>query len=1020
MTVLPRAATSTELGYIRRDNQSTRLYLTVHQPATVYTARLAAVPSSTDQVTSITYNTGSGTHTDILADQTLLVGSTAGAFDYGQCRIRNTSGIGATTGTFNLGETSEVNWQANAYLTVLDEFVPWAKHLRTVGTTVYMDYDVAYSDQNSKCDSIPILGPHRVAWLRGDEVTLSFDASQSWALNNTITGYSWTFTGAVSTTGTTTATPTATYDTLGTYRIACTVTNSDLKSFTAYRYVFIVDETTVLDQFSLGSVRGDYSTGGWSFDVTAYAEASRTTIRDRALVILHALDYYGDTQTSVGYVAGSENVVAIGYIAGDTIQRASQDQSGSVAFSVQGLHYWLDQMTAFPIGLKDTASAPVKWTRFQGLTPKVVTWHWLHWRTTLTRFADVYAMTNQHRAARIEAPGSQSLWQQINTMLDSTVIGNVCADRYGRVFPQIEQQVLSSTEKSGIATIMAISDADWAGQIDIERQPTPRCSLADFSGVSYDGTNATPYYSLSPGHVFKQFGKPDVRDRLLIDSQTVANQRCGAFVGWQNNPYPRISFTVPANNRLIDVAPYQWLTLDIASSDTVREITASALKLIPRSVEYIFQDGYITARLECEAESTAEISVTNIRPPIVITPIETPPPPPPPPPPVPTPTASGTEVWLWHYSATSTPTTAIIYSTDFFSALGSPTWHTVAALPANLGEMYYGSIRADGTQCYVIGVDTNNSKTAIWRCANPKAVAPTWSQDLVNGTSYFSNGGTTYYHDQAFYYSETPEGYQSLVQGYSSPVSSFGPIMLANTSEITPASVRGRTVAGAMPGGLWLQANHIIGTRVKGETRKTALIGRSIAGGDYITGAPDSNHYTQVTSLKLPMFSGQQFAYGNYGDASLILSLTSSAPSTSSVVDWRKALTVSGFKPVSIYGSMYGTSVYVLMFNNISGLNRLYYSLNGIDFNISSTQEWSFGKVLSANLSGGKFAVWVVGKAYYSSPALAVTNSNEFIRYCADISNTTANPWTSATGDLWTSVISAGSLNVLNAGIVYA
>lgn len=150
MTVLPRSATSPELALIRRDNQSSRLYLTAHQPATVYTARLAAVPSSTDQVVSITYNTGSGTHTNILADQTLLISTTAGGFDLGQCRIRNTSGIGATTGTFNLAETSEINWSANAYLTVLDEFVPWARHLRTVGTTVYMDYDVAYSDQNSK------------------------------------------------------------------------------------------------------------------------------------------------------------------------------------------------------------------------------------------------------------------------------------------------------------------------------------------------------------------------------------------------------------------------------------------------------------------------------------------------------------------------------------------------------------------------------------------------------------------------------------------------------------------------------------------------------------------------------------------------------------------------------------------------------------------------------------------------------------------------------------------------------
>src|SRR5512135_2414772 len=134
MTTLPRAATSPELALLRSDNQSSRIYLTVHIPATVYSARLAAVPSSTDQCTSITYDTGSGTSGNILADQTLYVGSTAGAYDLGMCRIRNLTGVGATSGTFNIAEESEINWTSAAYLTVKDEFAIWPRHIRLVGT----------------------------------------------------------------------------------------------------------------------------------------------------------------------------------------------------------------------------------------------------------------------------------------------------------------------------------------------------------------------------------------------------------------------------------------------------------------------------------------------------------------------------------------------------------------------------------------------------------------------------------------------------------------------------------------------------------------------------------------------------------------------------------------------------------------------------------------------------------------------------------------------------------------------
>lgn len=158
MTILPRIATAGELAKIRSDNQSSRLYLTIHTPATVYTARLAAVPDSTDSVVAITYNSGSGTHTNILADQTLAVGTSAGGFDLGFCRIRTTTGIGATSGTFNIGETSDINWTASAYLTVLDEFLIWPRLATTSGTTVYMDYDIAYSDQHAKCDPFPLLG----------------------------------------------------------------------------------------------------------------------------------------------------------------------------------------------------------------------------------------------------------------------------------------------------------------------------------------------------------------------------------------------------------------------------------------------------------------------------------------------------------------------------------------------------------------------------------------------------------------------------------------------------------------------------------------------------------------------------------------------------------------------------------------------------------------------------------------------------------------------------------------------
>lgn len=1019
MTTLPRAATVTELGYIRADNQSTRLYLTAHQPATVYTAVLSAVPTSTDQVTSITYTSGSGTLANVLQDMTLLVGSTPGGFEYGQCRIRK---AGTTTaGTLYIGESSEVNWQSSAYLTVLDEFVPWAKHLRTSGGSVYMDYDIAYTDQHSHCDSVPVLGPHAVAWLHGASVTVSFDASQSWALNNTITGYAWTFTGAASSTGTTTSTATATYNAAGTYRVACAITNSDGTTFTGYRYVFVVTASTVIDQFTLGSVRGDYSGGGWSFDVTLYDQADRVTVRDRALIILHAVDYYGNTQASIGCVAGRENIVALGWVAGDSINWQPQDKAGNVSFSVTGLNYWLEKMSAFPVGLKDTTSAPTKWTKFQGLTPKAVTWHMLHWRTTLTRFADVFAVDSTSRAARIEAPGAQTLWQQLNTMLDTTVIAKACCDRFSRLFNQIEQQVLSASEKSSIPSVITITGYDWTGQIDIERQPTPQCSLADFSGVAFDGTNATPYLSLSPGHVFKQFGTPETRERLILDTQTIANQRAGAFVGWKNNPYPRLNFDLPSNNRLIDIAPHQWLTTNIATSDTVREITATSLHIIPRTIEYTHVNGYLTVRIEAEAESTADISVTNVRPPIVINPIVTPPAMPPVPTPTPTPTADGAEVWLWHHNPATTPSNAIIYSTDYFSNPTTPTWQTVAALPGDLSYIQGGSITNDGSVCYIAGVDTL-THTVIWKSINPKAVTPTWTKIVSYGDATGIPGGTGTIENVTFY-AEASNGFAALVD--HSVLGSHGLICNGNEAQGVKYD-RGQTRINpdgstTTPSGLWNSYSYITAPSrvlINANSTPSAYGVTNYPSGDGYAGLPDShNTWQAVSGLYWPLWRN---AIGGVGNG---LAVNQTIPGSTGGSPWKSIYQFNYTTPIGFMGgSPFGAAIYILAYTSTPLQCQLHYALNGRDFNLSSTQTWTTGRIIPANLSGGKHVLWVLAQPWYRRlpSGLTVTNSNEFMRYSLDITDITNNPWTSSTGNMWTTIIASGDLTLWSAGVVYA
>ena len=136
---IPRAITPTELAYLRRDNQWSELFLHVDAPATVYTARLNGAPASTNKVVEITYDGGSGTLGNVLPGMTLAVGSAAGASEKGLCRIRAVPGAAK----FYLGETSEIAWADNDYLTVLDEFGLWPRHVGQVGLDTYVDYNIA-------------------------------------------------------------------------------------------------------------------------------------------------------------------------------------------------------------------------------------------------------------------------------------------------------------------------------------------------------------------------------------------------------------------------------------------------------------------------------------------------------------------------------------------------------------------------------------------------------------------------------------------------------------------------------------------------------------------------------------------------------------------------------------------------------------------------------------------------------------------------------------------------------------
>jgi hypothetical protein len=601
---MARELTVDELTLLRGDTQGTKLYLAVFRPNTVYTALLNGVPASNDMVYEINFNGGAGTLSDVKPGMTLYVGTTAGAFDLGMCRIRKAP----IAGTFYIGLVSDIEWADNCYLTVVDEFDLWSKHPVIDGDDLIMDVDVTYSDQHSKLSPVPVLGSHAVVWLDEATVDVEFDASDSWVLGSTITGYSWTAPGSSASSGMTSATPTITYNAPGIYRVLCTVTAANAKTTTGVRHVFVYDrsENMPATVFQLGQNQGDHDSGGWMFDLSMQAEASLSELRDRSLVILFAEDWYGSSKQSIGPVANRENIVCVGRVVGESLRW--DREAGLVHFTVQGLQYWLNKIKTFPVELH-WVGFPGAWDELAALTVDKALYHILYWHSTVIETMDFYRTEDALYATDAKALGS-TIWTQLIDVAYTRLMAMPGVNRWGQLFVEIDPQMVPEADRD-FPEVMEITSIDWQEALDFQRRTVPDVSLISLACqvVNASGGSVTRY-SLSPGHVPARYGEPEPPiAQMLAASQSASNQKAGLLFGWRTNPYPDIPISLAMNNRALDLYPRQYYNFAVTEQDTPRGVTFSG-RLIPRRISFTYDAdaGFLRPDASFEAETFERVS----------------------------------------------------------------------------------------------------------------------------------------------------------------------------------------------------------------------------------------------------------------------------------------------------------------------------------------------------------------------------------------------------------------------------
>jgi hypothetical protein len=469
-----------------------------------------------------------------------------------------------------------------------------AKHLYIDSVPeTFMDRDVDYSDQHQYPDPVPVLGPSLVPlWLTGASVTHTFDSSDSWALDGGALTYVWACATASATADLTTTTPDITFDATGHHVVTCVVSRDygggNVKTTKGYRYVLVYSTAAMpVTEFTLDNCSGSWDSGGWSFQVTLHnaTDADVSAIRDRAWVVLFAKDWYGGTEVSHGPIDNNEQTIAIGWVAEEGI--TWNPEEGEVAFTVQGPVWWMQKMRGFPMGVEDVQTTPTKWEEFETLDVRSGVWHFLHWRSTLPIILDITLTGDTRGVAEFSGPAG-TLGDQLISVCWATIRAKPCGDRFGRLYVQIEQQLVPTGDRGGFPTVLTLTTDDLRVPIVLERRIVPAVTQVDLSGISYSAGTGTPLFSLSPGHIPKSFGDDiEQADRLALSSQAQANALAGYHLGWLNAEYPSIVLPFASNMRMVDVCPHQLMALTISATHTIRGLS-QAITLVARSVQFSY------------------------------------------------------------------------------------------------------------------------------------------------------------------------------------------------------------------------------------------------------------------------------------------------------------------------------------------------------------------------------------------------------------------------------------------------
>lgn len=575
----------TEIDLLRTRPHNTKLWLSIYNPNTVLSCQITGSVSKGERV--IPYYNWSGDYLNVNEGMTMYIGSSAEEADKGKIRVRSITQ--SVTGSFiTVAENSNILWGNDDYLTIVDFYEINAVYPRIIQdpgdetvTLWYKDYDIEYANQNSILGAFVCMGSHYAGFTE-DNVYYSATGTTH-VVSGTSLSYHWIF-GGGNPTGSSLLTPgDITYSTPGYYTTELIVSGSNGSVDTSYRHISIYNRPEAgtnipILKWELLELHGDKEGGGYNATIRIYETVLETDIRNGALVVIFADDWYNNQKISIGgNQQNRESIVFSGYIVNGSIKY--NYRSSFIEFEVLSPTGVMQNTEGFSVSITDSydpaadAAAnpnyyPSAWALVQDLSVENAIYHYLRWHSTTLKCCDFQFLASDRRITGHDFDRS-SVYDAINTLISSALLGRVVSDRQGKIW--MEREIYVDPTSHSVNTFL-LSKQDWMDEPYIEERQTDETSYLEIGGVSYiiTGGAATPLLAAAPGMAPGYRGSVQRVQGLALLNQTELNTLAGYLYNYWNIKYPELSFKLTGNYRNFDVAPQEKYTITINADDTPR------------------------------------------------------------------------------------------------------------------------------------------------------------------------------------------------------------------------------------------------------------------------------------------------------------------------------------------------------------------------------------------------------------------------------------------------------------------